>query len=80
VCAFFGTREEEYAVMLAFLQEGLEAKERIVQIMDPKQRVERQCAVTDAGVNPAAAEKEGMIEMRSWHYAYLTSTASIRAR
>ena len=41
VCAFFHSREDEYKVMLPFLKEGLEADEKVIQIMDKRQREER---------------------------------------
>ena len=37
-CAFFGRREEEYAAMLPFLKEGLAAGEKVLQIIDGRER------------------------------------------
>jgi hypothetical protein len=41
VCAFFNSREEEFAVLLPFLKEGFDAGDRAVHILDKKHRAER---------------------------------------
>lgn len=71
VCAFFNSREDEYKVMLPFLKEGLEAGEKVFQIMDQRQRDERLRHLTDAGVDAAAAEQNGLLEVRPWENAHL---------
>jgi hypothetical protein len=38
VCAFFGTPEEEYRVLLPFIKKGFERGERAFHIVDPKLR------------------------------------------
>ena len=72
VCAFFHSREDEYKVMLPFLKEGLEAGEKVFQIMDQRQRDERSQRLTDAGVDAAAAEQNGLLEVRPWENAHLS--------
>jgi hypothetical protein len=72
VCAFFNSREDEYKVMLPFLKEGIEAGEKVFQIMDQHQRDERLRHLTDAGVDAAAAEQNGMLEVRPWENAHLS--------
>jgi MEDS: MEthanogen/methylotroph, DcmR Sensory domain len=72
VCAFFHSREDEYKVMLPFLKEGLEAGEKVFQIIDQRQRDERLRRLTDAGVDAAAAEQNGLLEVRSWENAHLS--------
>ncbi len=72
VCAFFNSREDEYKVMLPFLKEGLEAGEKVFQIMDRRQRDERSRRLTDAGVDAAAAEQNGLLEVRPWENAHLS--------
>jgi hypothetical protein len=72
VCAFFHSREDEYKVMLPFLKEGLEAGEKVFQIIDQRQRDERLRRLTDAGVDAAAAEQNGLLEVRPWENAHLS--------
>jgi len=72
VCAFFNSLEDEYSVMLPFLKEGLEAGEKIFQIMDNRQRTERRRRLTETGIDADAAERNGMLEVRSWEQAYLS--------
>jgi DcmR-like sensory protein len=72
VCAFFHNQEDEYKVMLPFLKEGLEADEKVFQIIDQRQREERLRRLTDAGVD-AAAEQNGLMEVRPWENAHLSA-------
>jgi hypothetical protein len=72
VCAFFNSREDEYKVMLPFLKEGLEAGEKVFQVMDQRQRDERLRRLTDAGVDAASAEQNGLLEVRPWENSYLS--------
>ena len=58
VCAFFHSREDEYKVMLPFLKEGLEADEKVFQIIGQRQREERLRRLTDAGVDAARRRAE----------------------
>ena len=71
VCAFFHSREDEYKVMLPFLKEGLDASEKVFQIMDGEQREERLGHLKDAGVDATTAERNEMLEVHAWENAYL---------
>jgi hypothetical protein len=72
VCAFFNSREDEYKVMLPFLKEGLEAGEKVYQILDQRQRDERLRRLANAGVDAATAEQNGLLEVRPFENAYLS--------
>ena len=65
VCAFFHSREDEYKVMLPFLKEGLDASEKVFQIMDGEQREERLGHLKDAGVDATTAERNVMLEVQA---------------
>lgn len=58
--------------MLPFLKEGLEAGEKVFQIMDERQREERLRRLTEAGVDAIAAEQSGILEVRPWETAHLS--------
>ena len=51
VCAFFHSRDDEYEVMLPFLKEGLDGGEKIIHIMDGRQKEERLRRLTETGVD-----------------------------
>ncbi|MGH6945554.1 MAG: MEDS domain-containing protein [Geminicoccaceae bacterium] len=70
-CAFFHTAEEEYRLLLPFVQEGFEQGDKIFQIVDAKQRDERLRRIATLGIDVAAAEQSGQLEVRRWEHAHL---------
>lgn len=71
VCAFFHSADEEYRVLLPFIQEGLQRGERAFHIVDPRLREEHLRRMTSAGIDATAAEQRGQFELRDWHETYL---------
>jgi hypothetical protein len=71
VCAFFNTRDEEYRVFLPFIKEGLSHGEKAFHIVDPKLRRDHVERLAASGVDVAAVEKSGQLELRTWQEAYL---------
>ncbi len=70
-CAFFHSPEEEYRLLLPFVQEGFEPSEKIFQIVDKRARDERLRRIGALGIDAAAAERSGQLEVRPWESAYL---------
>jgi hypothetical protein len=71
VCAFFNTREEEYEVLLPFIQEGMAAGDKAFHIVDPHRRAEHRARMATGGIDVAQAEAAGQLEVRAWQEAYL---------
>jgi len=71
VCAFFHSREEEYRVLLPFIKEGIERSERIFHIVDPGQRREHLRTLSEAGLQVAALESSGQLEVCGWDQVYV---------
>jgi len=71
VCAFFNTREEEYRVTLPFIADGFERGEKAFHITDPALRDDHLKRLRDTGIDTAAAEKRGQLEVLVWEQAYL---------
>jgi DcmR-like sensory protein len=71
VCALFNTRHEEYRLFLPFIKEGLSHGERAFHIVDPSLRQDHIERLAAAGVDVAAVEKTGQLELRTWADAYL---------
>jgi hypothetical protein len=71
ICAFFGTREEEYRVTLPFVKEGLERGEKAFHIVDPDERAQYVERLSKAGIDVARAEQRGQFMLRIWEEAYL---------
>jgi hypothetical protein len=70
-CAFFHNTEEEYRLLLPFVQEGLRQGDKIFQILDGRHRDERRARIGSLGIDLDAAERSGQLEVRPWESAYL---------
>jgi hypothetical protein len=71
VCAFFHSKAEEYEVLLPFIKEGFAKHDKAFHIVDPRHRPEHLRRLRDAGIDVAAAEAGGQLEVRRWEDAYL---------
>jgi len=70
-CAFFHSREDENRVLLPFAKEGIEAGDKLVQILDQEYAQERRRSLSDAGIDLAVAEQGGQVDFRPWEEAHL---------
>jgi hypothetical protein len=70
-CAFFHDREEEYRLLLPFVREGLEQRDKIFQIVDARHRDQRRRRLGALGIDVALAEESGQLEVRPWENAHL---------
>ena len=66
VCAFVHGLEEEYEILLSFIKEGIEHGEKVLHILDPELAVEHLRRLRELGINTAAAEKSGRLDLRAW--------------
>ena len=71
VCAFFNNADEEYRVLLPFIKEGFECGDKAVHVVNPDQRNDHLRRLAAAGIDPAAAEQSGQLEVRINNEAYL---------
>jgi hypothetical protein len=71
VCAFFHTPDEEYRVLLPFIAEGIERGERAFHIVDPTMGEDHARRLEAGGIDVAAAQQRGQLEIRVWQDAYL---------
>jgi hypothetical protein len=71
VCAFFASEEEEYRVLMPFMKHGFECGDKAVHIVNPEQRQEHLQRLSEVGVNIAAVQKSGQLEIQSNTDAYL---------
>src|SRR5579863_5829541 len=71
VCAFFNNDEEEYRVLLPFIKEGLKSGDKAVHVLNPEQRQDHLQRLTAAGMDPAAAQQSGQLELRTNTEVYL---------
>src|SRR6204780_4548997 len=71
VCAFFRSDEEEYRVLLPFIRDGLKAGDKAVHVLNPEQRQDHLQRLATAGIDPAAAQQSGQLELRTNSEVYL---------
>lgn len=70
-CAFFETQDEEYEVLLPFIREGFQRGDKSFHIIDERRRAEYLGRLQRAGIDVAATEKSGQLEVRGWESAHL---------
>jgi len=71
VCAFYNGTDDQYDVLLPFLKEGLDAGDRAVTFVDAHGRADRLARLHQGGIDVAAAERNGQLEIQDWDDAYL---------
>jgi hypothetical protein len=71
VCAFFHSPDEEYPLLLPFIREGFDQGQKAFHIVDPALREEHKRRLQGAGIDVAAAEASGQLELKVWQEAYL---------
>ena len=64
VCAFFNSDDEHYRVLMPFLREGFEERDKIVQILSEDRRLDYLQRLAAAGIDVQAAMKNGQLEVQ----------------
>ncbi len=71
ICAFFNNPDDEYRVLLPFVQDGFERGEKIVHTIDPKRRGEHLERLAAGGIDVATLLQNGRFELRTWSDTHL---------
>jgi hypothetical protein len=71
VCAFFRNKEEEYGVLLPFVREGIAQGDKATHVIESGHRDTHRHRMREAGIDVAAAERSGQLDIRAWEDAYL---------
>jgi hypothetical protein len=71
VCAFFSSDDEEYRVLLPFIEDGFDRGDKAVHIVNPDQCGEHLRRLAAVGIDTAAAEQRGPFELRTNTDTYL---------
>jgi hypothetical protein len=71
VCALFGGDDEEYRVLLPFIKDGLDRGERAVHVVPQHDHDEHCRRLTAGGIDAAAAEARGQLDLRESADTYL---------
>src|SRR5262249_29077826 len=70
-CAFFHDRDEEYRALGSFVLDGLRRGARGFRIGGPARLGDHRRRLTEGGIDVAAAEADGRLEIRDWSQAHL---------
>lgn len=71
VCAFFSSDDEEYQVLLPFMKAGFDCGDKAIHVVNPDQRHDHLHRLAAVGIDTAAAERCGQLELRSNTETYL---------
>jgi hypothetical protein len=71
VCAFFNSDDDEYRALLPLIREGFERGDRAVHIVNPLRRTDHLLRLAAAGIDAAAAQERGQLEVKSNAETYL---------
>jgi hypothetical protein len=71
VCAFFRDDDEEYRVLLPFIRDGFERGDKAIHVINPDQRHDHVRRLAAAGIDAAAGEERGQLELRNNADTYL---------
>jgi hypothetical protein len=71
VCAFFNSADEEYRILLPFIKDGLQCGHKAIHLVNPDQREDHLQRLSQAGIDPAALQQSGQLEVRVNSEVYL---------
>jgi len=71
ICAFFANDDEEYRVLLPFIREGLSCGDKAVQVINPEARQEHLQRLAEAGIDSAARQQCGQLQIHDNTRIYL---------
>src|SRR5208282_3570273 len=71
VCAFFNSADEEYRVLLPFIKDGFQFGHKAIHVVNPDQRQDHLQRLAAAGIDPAAMQQSGQLDLRINAEVYL---------
>jgi hypothetical protein len=71
VCVLYHSADEEYRVLRAFIREGFPRGDKAFHIIDAQHRSGHRQHLQEFGIDVAAAERTGQLEVRGWEEAHL---------
>jgi hypothetical protein len=71
VCVLYHSMDEEYRVLRPFICEGFPRGDKAFHIIDAKHRPDHLRRLQELGIDVAATEQSGQLEVRGWEDAHL---------
>ena len=72
VCTLYRDVEEQYALFVPFVKEGIKAGERVVSFVAPDEHEERVNRLWQAGLDVDRLERQGQLVITPWDQFYLS--------
>jgi MEDS: MEthanogen/methylotroph, DcmR Sensory domain len=66
ICAFFNSLDEQHRVLLPFIKDGFERREKSFHLIDPERQEEHLRWLVEAGIDVQEAMSSGQLEVRPW--------------
>jgi hypothetical protein len=76
ICAFFDSREQEYAVLTPFYQEAESLAEKNLHFVAPGLEEDHKARLRDAGMDTHRCEACGQLAVLDWHHAYIDESGA----
>jgi hypothetical protein len=71
VCVLYHSMDEEYRVLRPFISEGFRKGDRAFHIIDATHRPDHLRRLQEGGIDVAATQQSGQLEVRGWEEAHL---------
>jgi hypothetical protein len=65
VCAFFNSADEEYNALLPFIKDGFQCGHKAIHVVNPNRHHDHLQRLTAAGIDTAATQRSGQLEVKS---------------
>ena len=71
VCAFFGSRDDEYRVLAPFYRETLQWGEKLLHVIDDRLRTDHETRLEQHGIDVCGCQRAGQFQLIGWADTYL---------
>lgn len=75
VCAFFGSREDEYRVLAPFYKETLDWGEKLLHVVDDRLVADHEARLEQQGIDVCGCSASGQFQVYTWAQTYLRDGA-----
>jgi hypothetical protein len=73
VCALFNNPEEQYRVLMPFIEEGFRSGDFAFHIVDDGRRAGHEARLRDAGIDVNVALRDGQLVVKGWSETYIAT-------
>lgn len=71
ICGFFDSREQQYEVIIPYIMEGLEANDKVINILESNRHGEHCRCLADNGISIAGKLSSGQLEVLASENTYI---------